>query len=222
MNRVHYILKSGSMVKRFAISYFSFLLILSLVFIQGCFIVKMPSKEKDEVQIQYIPSTQIEMSEEPISSENGDMISFIPKNWFFVDLEENTPSDIMAIAVNPDYTLSLVISRYASNEILDEIYNHQHLIGLANASFEKRERKASGSLMQIGKFSTFKTGNLEFVVYKYRNKNQSLPSLNAIFKSSIGQIYEISLIPMNIIGLSLPSEAEMNTIFFSVLATVRY
>ncbi|HPD34068.1 MAG TPA: hypothetical protein P5545_00495 [Bacteroidota bacterium] len=210
------------MHKQFLITIIFILLISSLIFIQGCFIVKLPSKEKEEVQIQYIPSPQIEMSEEPVRSENGDMISFIPKNWFFVDLGENAPSDVMVIAVNPDYTLSLVISRYSSNEMLDEIYNQQHLIGLANASFEKRGKKASGSLTQIGKFSTFKAGNLEFVVYKYRSKNQSLPSLNAIFKSSIGQIYEISLIPMNIIGLSLPSEAEMNTIFFSVLATVRY
>jgi hypothetical protein len=106
--------------------------------------------------------------------------------------------------------------------MLYEIYNKQNLIGLANASFEKRQRKASGSLMQIGKMSSFKAGNLEYVVYKFRNKTQSLPSLNAIFKSSIGQVYEISLIPMNIIGLSLPNETEMNTIFFSVLATVRY
>lgn len=220
MHLVRYTLKSGRMQKRYAIKII--LLFFSLFLVQGCFIVRPPSQEKEEMQIQYIPSPQIEMSEEPIRSEKGDMISFIPKNWFFVNLGENTPSNVIAIAVNQDYTLSLVLSSYPSNEMLDEIYNQQHLIGLANSSFEKRQRKASGSLMQIGKFSTFKAGNLEFVVYKYRNKTQSLPSLNAIFKSSIGQIYEISLMPMNLIGLSLPNEAEMNTIFFSVLATVRY
>lgn len=221
MHLVRYILKNGDMKNRFAIKILIYI-IPCLFLVQGCFIVKSPSKQKEEAQIQYIPSPQIEMSDEPLRSENGDMISFVPKNWFFVDLGENTPTDIIAIAVNQDYTLSLVLSSYQSNEMLDEIYNQQHLIGLANASFEKRQRKASGSLMQIGKMSSFKAGNLEYVVYKFRNKTQSLPSLNAIFKSSIGQVYEISLIPMNIIGLSLPNETEMNTIFFSVLATVRY
>jgi hypothetical protein len=198
------------------------LLISSLVGIQGCFIVKPKGETKEEMQIQYIPSPQIEMSEEPIRSEKGDMIIFTPKNWFFVNLGENTPNDVIAIAVNQDYTLSLVLSSFPTNDMLDEIYNQQHLIGLANATFEKRQRKASGSLIQIGKFSTFKAGNLEFVVYKFRNRTQPVPSINAVFKSSIGQIYEINLIPMNIIGLAIPTESEMNSIFFSVLSTIRY
>jgi hypothetical protein len=96
------------------------------------------------------------------------------------------------------------------------------LIGLANSSFDKKQKRSGGSLIKTNKISTISSGNLEFVVYTYRTKSQPLLSQNAILKSSAGMIYEISLVPMNLSGYSLPSEADIDKIFMSVLSTVRY
>ena len=198
---------------------------IAIIFIftsTSCIFVKVKEKPVEEVSVDVIQKPEIEMNEDALRSTKGDMICLIPKNWFFVDLEENTPRDVFAIAVNPKYTLSVVFSSYPSNEVVDEIFKAQNLIGLANYSFDKRQKKAMGALIKEKRITTLQSGNLNFVVYNYRTKTQPILSHNAIFKSSTGLIYEISLVPMNISGYSLPSENDIETIFKSILATVRY
>ncbi|OGU61058.1 MAG: hypothetical protein A2X64_10475 [Ignavibacteria bacterium GWF2_33_9] len=200
-------------------------LALAMIFIltaSSCIFVKVKEKPVEEVFVDVIQKPEIEMNEDALRSTKGDMISLIPKNWFFVDLGENTPRDIFAIAVNPQYTLSVVFSTYPSNEVIDEIFKAQNLIGLSNYSFDKKQKKAMGGLIKEKRISTIKSGNLNFVVYNYRTKTQPIYSQTAVFKSSNGAIYEISLVPMNISGYSLPPEKDIETIFKSILATVRY
>jgi hypothetical protein len=205
-------------------SIFSKLMLIALLMlvVSSCIFVKVKDTQIEEVHVDLIQKPQIEMNEDALRSAKGDMISLIPKNWFFIDLGEDTPRDVYAIAVNPQYTLSLVFSGYPANEMLNEMYAQQKLIGLANSSFDKKQKRSGGSLIKTNKISTISSGNLEFVVYTYRTKSQPLLSQNAILKSSAGMIYEISLVPMNLSGYSLPSEADIDKIFMSVLSTVRY
>lgn len=198
------------------------LLLFFVVIASSCIFVKVKETPIEEVHIDLIQKPQVEMNEDALRSAKGDMISLIPKNWFFIDLAEDTPRDVFAIAVNPQYTLSVVFSAYQTNELLSEIYSQQKLIGIANTSFDRKQKRAGGSLIKTNKISTITSGTLEFVVYSFRTKSQPLFSQNAIFKSSAGMIYEISIIPMNLSGYSLPTEEEIDKIFMSVLATVRY
>jgi hypothetical protein len=199
------------------------LLMLFIVFMtSSCIFVKVKEAQIEEVHIDLIQKPQIEMNEDALRSGKGDMITLIPKNWFFIDLAEDTPRDVFAIAVNPQYTLSIVFSGYQTNDVLNEIYSQQKLIGIANSSFDKKQKRAGGSLIKQNKISTITSANLVYVVYNYRTKSQPLFSQNAVFKSSTGMIYEICMIPMNLSGYSVPAEADMEKIFLSVLATVRY
>lgn len=201
---------------------FLLFVLLSLLF-TNCIIVKKHTEEIDEyVSVDLIQKPKIIMSESVLRSEKGDMISLIPKDWFFVDLGPETPNDVFAIAVNPDYSLSLVFSCIKPNPMIDEIYKEQKLFGLANFVFDKKQKKSLGGLIKSHTISTFKSSNLEFVMYKYRTKSQPIFSYNAVFRSSTDNVYEISMIPLNLSGITMPSEFEMETIFESVLATVRY
>ena len=209
--------------KKYTKQSFIFLFILfSFQLLNSCIFVKMKEKTEEHISVDVIQKPEIPMNDEILRSAKGDMISLIPKNWFFVDLAEDTPKDVFAIAVNPSYTLSFIFSGYPTNELYDGIYKEQKLIGLANASFDRKQKKAGGSLIKANKIYNFNSGNLEFVVFRYRTKTQPMNSVNAIFKSSIGNIYEISLVPMNLSGISLPTEDEMNRIFNSILSTVKY
>lgn len=203
------------------LSYFLLIVIITLTTV-SCIFVKVKDQQLEEVHVDLIQKPQIEMNEDALRSTKGDMISLIPKGWFFIDLGEETPRDVFAIAVNPQYTLSLVFSGYPTNDVLNEIFSQQKLIGLANYSFDKKQKRALGSLIKLNKVSSITSGNLNFVVYSYRSKTQPLSSQNAIFKSSVGMIYEIGIVPMNLSGYTLPSETEMDKIFMSVLSTVRY
>lgn len=199
-----------------------YFLFLSVV-LTNCIFVKKHTEEFDEyISVDLIQKPKIIMGDEILRSEKGDMISLLPKDWFFIDLGPDTPNDVFAIAVNPDYSLALVFSSIKPNPMIDEIYQEQKLIGLANFLFDKKQKKALGGLIKSHTISTFTSSHMEFVMYKYRTKSQPIFSYNAVFRSSINNVYEISMIPLNLSGITMPSDFEMETIFTSVLATVRY
>lgn len=203
--------------------YFILVLILTTsLYVNSCIFVKPKTQVEEEVSIEMIPKPLIEMNEEALRSPRADMISLIPKGWFFTDLSDDTPKDVFAIAVNPEYTLSLVFSSYPSNEILEDIYKQQHLIGIANASFDRKQKRTGGSLIKFDKIYTINSSNLEFVIYHYRTRTQPLNAFTAVFKSTTGTIYEVTILPMNLSGITLPTEDEMNKIFNSVISTIRY
>ncbi len=201
--------------------YVSFLL-FSIV-LTNCIFVKKHTEELDEyISVDLIQKPKIIMGDEILRSEKGDMISLLPKDWFFIDLGPDTPNDVFAIAVNPDYSLALVFSCIKPNPMIDDIYKEQKLIGLANFFFDKKQKKALGGLVKSRTISTFTSSHMQFVMYKYRTKSQPIFSYNAVFRSTIDNVYEISMIPLNLSGITMPSDFEMETIFTSVLATVRY
>lgn len=205
--------------KLFKISSF---LLISLV-LTNCIFVKQHTEEVDEyISVDLIQKPKIIMGEDVLRSEKGDMISLLPKDWFFIDLGVDTPNDVYAIAVNPDYSLSLIFTCFKPNPMIDEIYKEQKLVGLANYIFDKKQKKALGGLIKNHTISTFTSSHMEFVMYKYRTKSQPIFSYNAVFRSTTDNVYEISMIPLNLSGITMPSDFEMETIFTSVLATVRY
>lgn len=200
-----------------------FILIISSAFyFNSCIFVKPKTQVEEEVTIEMLQKPQIEMSDDALRSPRGDMICLIPKGWFFTDLSDDTPKDVFAIAVNPEYTLSIVFSSYQSNEMLEDIYKQQHMIGLANASFDRKQKRTGGSLIKFDKIYTINSNNLEFAIYHYRTRTQPLNAFTAIFKSSMNIIYEVTIIPMNLSGITLPTEDEMNKIFNSIISTIRY
>lgn len=207
-------------IKRILI--FSSFALLS-VSLTNCIFVKKHTEEIDEyISVDLILKPKIIMGDEILRSEKGDMISLLPKDWFFVDLGPDTPPDIFAVAVNPDYSLSLVFSCIKSNPIIDDIYKEQKLIGIANFLFDKKQKKTLGGLIKNHKISAISSSHMEFVMYQYRTKTQPIFSYNAVFRSTTDDVYEISMIPLNLSGITMPSDFEMETIFTSVLATVRY
>jgi len=204
-------------------SFLFFLIIFLISIMNSCIIVKKKVVEEEKiVNVDLIQKPEILMNEEVVRSVKGDMISMIPRDWFFVDLGPDTPPDVFLVVTNPEYSLTLVFSAIQHNTITYDIFKAQKSIGLANYLFDKKQMKSAGSLIKHKTITNFKSGNLEFAVYKYRTKQQPMNAMNAVFNSSADMIYEVSLIPMNLTGLTMPSEFEMDKIFTSVLSTIRY
>lgn len=220
--RVRCISKNIDMTLKYNLKILFYFILISITF-SSCIFVKKDITETDEyVSIEPIQKPSIIMGDEILRSDKGDMISLLPKDWFFVDLGNDTPPDVFAIAVNPDYSLSLVFSSVKINPILEDIYNQQKLFGIANYFFDRKQKKSLGGLIKSHTISTMKSSHMEFVIYKYRTKSQPIFSFNAVFKSESDNFYEISLIPLNLSGISMPSDFEMEKIFYSVLSTVKY
>lgn len=208
-------------MKVFTKLFFAFLITISF---SSCIVVKYDNTETDVApEISLSPKPEINMSDVLVRSLKGDMIAFLPENWFFVNVEADVSPDIFAVAVNQDYNLSLVFSTLRLNEAVTSQMQESKLLSLARLSLDKRAKKSGGVVEHIGKFGTIKMGNLEFAKYEFTTTGGALTARSAVFTSTIDQNYEISLIPLNDVSLNpIPPAAELDKLFFSILATVKY
>lgn len=192
--------------------------------VSGCLFVKQEVRDEEEApspSLQVV-KPEILMSDQLIRSKKGDMIAQYPQDWFLVDVEDKVNPDVFAMAVNSDYTLGAVFSIVRKNEKVDEAIRKEGVIGLAKAAFDRRAKKSSGTVALVGGYSELKLGGLQFGRYQFTSQNKTLASQAAVFVTESGQACEFDLIPMNITGKPIPDKLEIERIFNSILATVKY
>jgi hypothetical protein len=203
------------------------LVISILFFFCGCIIVK----EKDivikkEIETEYIyqPSqkSKIKMSDKVVRTELGDMVVSIPDGWFFIEPEGTISSEVFAIAVNPDYTLSAVFSHIKKTNENAEIVNKEGVIGLARLCFAKHTTKNSNNTMLIDNYFVYNINSQSFGIYNYTKLKKNTFGQSATFISSIDEYYEFSLVSMNFTSNDVPTRTQFDDIFYSILTTLKY
>ena len=196
-----------------------FALILSLA---GCVIVKEKEEKPKPVVLKFSPTPEMPMSDVMIRSDEGDMVGFIPKDWFLVNLENEAPADVIGVAVNKEYTMAVIFSKIRKNEKYEKIVEREKLLGLARIALEKRADKTAGSVTLAGDYKEISMGPRNFAKYEFVNSDKSMRGMSAVFISTLGNYYEMSVIPMNLTGIVPVSQYDLNRVFSSVLATVQY
>ena len=196
-----------------------FALILSLA---GCVIVKEKEEKPKPVVLKFSPTPEMPMSDVMIRSDEGDMVGFIPKDWFLVNLENEAPADVIGVAVNKGYTMAVIFSKIRKNEKYEKIVEREKLLGLARIALEKRADKTAGSVTLAGDYKEISMGPRNFAKYEFVNSDKSMRGMSAVFISTLGNFYEMSVIPMNLTGIVPVSQYDLNRVFSSVLATVQY
>lgn len=199
-------------------------ILIFLVFLSfsSCLVVKEEEYEDVTPTITLSPKPEIESSDQLVRSFSGDMISFLPKDWYFVDLEDKVSSEIFAVGVNPDYTLSAVYSSIRKNSQIKKTVEKEGLLGLARLSMARRQRKTGGAASLYGKYTPINIGTNKFVTYEYTVSGSPLTAQVAVFISSLDNFYEFALIPMEFSGKQLPKQKEAKTIFRSVVTTIKF
>jgi hypothetical protein len=203
---------------------FKILLLLLIVITSSCIVVKYEQEDDIEPQVSVSQKPIVKMSDKMVRSVRGDMIGFLPEGWFFIDVEDKS-NDIIATAVNSEYNLSAVFSVIRSNPQIDETIEKEGIFGLARISFTRRERKTSGDVVLASKYQEIQIGNQKFVKYEYTTKNMPesmVKAKSAVFISELGGFYEFSLVPLTVMDNPLPALSEINDIFNSILATIKY
>ncbi len=195
---------------------------LTAIILNSCFIVIEETESDIAPEVTISPKPTIPISDTLIRSDLGDMIAFIPKGWFFVDLENDLSSDVMGVAVNPDYTISAVFSKIRKNPQVEELIKKESLIGLARYSLQKKQNKTGNAVKLSGKFSMLNMGMLNFCQYKFITQNSNLEARSVVFISTLNNYYEFSLVPMNITGSYLPTTKEIEQIFNSIITTIQF
>lgn len=193
-----------------------------ILILESCFIVREDVETDVAPSVTISPKPLVTMSETLVRSEKGDMIAFLPDGWFFVDLEDKIASDVFAVAVNKDYTLSAIFSLIRKNDKVDELVQKELLIGLARTSLAKKQKKTGDAVKLIGKYTTITMGTLSFCRFSYSTTEGALTSQSAVFISSLSQYYEFALVPISVNGNPLPAQTEIDKIFTSILTTIQY
>lgn len=195
----------------------------SLLCLHGC-LFTATERKAESIIVSVKP--EIPMSDEYVRSRPGDMLAFLPQGWFLVDVEGKASSDVIAVAVNPDYTLSMVVQNIRKNDLIDQVVQKEGLLGLTRLAFEKRQRKTSNSVRLLNKFTPTTIGSRSFGVYEFTGAVQDtttaiLHSRSAVFTSSLGNYYEVSLTPTTISGKSVPPDDECARVFRSIIASLQ-
>ena len=211
---------------KYKLKFFLILLIISWLFIaNSCIIVK----EKDEIIVKKsepitakAPKPEVKMSNKTIRTPEGDMLALLPENWFFVEANESLSSEIFAVAVNPEYTLSAIFSKIKKNEENENIVKKEGLLGLARFCFSKQSQKTANNLNLIEKYEVNDLEYQKFCTFSYVREKDNAFGKSAVFISSINNYYEFSLVTLNISNNLNYDKNEFDKIYRSFLATLKY
>lgn len=200
----------------------TFLIFLPLLILSSCIIVKYDKKQQEAPQkIELSPKPQITLSNQVVRSEFGDMIAFLPEDWFFINLEDSR-ENVYSTAANKDYSLSLVFDELRKTDDLKRIIKSKNYEELGKFSFEDQKNRSSSNLTQVNLFQEIQIGELKFMTYYTTSTSGALVSRSAVFITEFGNCYRMTLLPMDIIGKPIPSLDQMDLIFESILTTVKY
>ncbi len=197
-------------------------LLATAMLLPSCLFVKAP---EDKIEVQNValsPQPEIEMSDNLVRTRAGDLIALLPKGWVFLDTKNEASADIISVAVNPDYTLSMVVSSIPAAESSRERMASEGLLGLARSAFQKHVRKTGGVAKIVGGYRIAELGARTFAGFDFSTTGGGMRTRCAVCTSSLGNHYEISLVPLNVTGRDLPDAQEQERIFRSILATVQY
>jgi len=154
-----------------------FSIIILIIAVNSCIVVKYDNKSTEPpVVYDLVPQAQIAMSITLLRSDSGDMIGFLPVDWFFVDLGEDAPKETFTVAVNPDYTLSAVFSEINSNK--------NQLLEVAEQTYQTQLQKSGGKAKLIGNFKIVNVGRMQFMTYQVTTTAGAIVSNVAVFKST--------------------------------------
>lgn len=188
----------------------------------SCLFVKAPEQKVDVQNVSLSPQPEIDMSDELVRTRAGDLIALLPKDWVFLDTKNDASTDIVAIAVNPDYTLAMVISQLPISESGMDQQSSDGLLDLARGAYQRHVRKTAGAAKLIGTYRTAELGPRRFGLFEFSGSGGGVRSRVAVCTSSTGNSYEVALVPMSVSGKDIPDAVIQDRIFRSILATVQY
>jgi hypothetical protein len=189
--------------------------------LHGCLFVKTSTDVPKVATMSSQQQTVVPMNSEPIRSRKGDILVNIPDTWVFIDTQQGASPDIIAIAVNPEYTLSAVFAGLPQANTTNEEAQREGVLGLARVAYTKHQKKSGGASTLLGTYSKTTISHHEFGVY-HMLVHGTMKARNAVFTSSIGEHYEISIVPLLVTGSDVPADSVQQTIFHSILASVQY
>jgi hypothetical protein len=188
----------------------------------SCLFVKAPETKVEIRDEALSPLPEMEMGEDLVRTRAGDMIALLPKGWVFLDPRAEASADVVAVAVDPEYSMSAVFSSISGVEQPSNDAEQEGVLGLARRAFLRHNRKTAGAIRLVGTYAQATAGTRRFGLYEFTGANTAARTRCAVFTSSLGHSYQFALVPLSVSGREQPSQAEMQRVFRSIIATIQY
>ena len=204
---------------------FLFGLLIVVTFLQSCLIVKEQDiiiRKNTSYSFENTQKNSIKMSNKIIRSKIGDMIATIPEGWFFIEPSGGVSSEVFAIAVNPDYTMSAIFSHIKKTKEMSEVVEKEGVIGLSRMCFAKHNAKSSNNIKLVDNHQIINQLQQKFGFHTFTKPKNNTFGSSAVFISNADEYYEFSLVTMNFTSNDLPTRMEFDKIFYAILATIKY
>ncbi|GBD06643.1 hypothetical protein HRbin21_00439 [bacterium HR21] len=183
----------------------------------GCAFWHM-SEQAGVVVTELTPEPGILLAENPVFSPAGDLVIFLPRGWFALDLGERAPAGTVVVGVNPEYTLALTVVLFRRAPA--DTAGQYDLLELARQSFARHQARSAGALRLSSDFNVVRVGMKSFVVYHFSDGGRTVQV--AVFVSSLGTVYELALFPLSLRAMEPPTEQERERMFYGVLRALQF
>ena len=193
-----------------------FIMLLNLL--SGCLFVWEEDEFYPRVALSAKP--EIAMSDVFIQSKEGDMLAFIPRHWTKLGTDKHPSKDVIGIAVDSSLTLSMVLStiNHSSGKTLAGETDVNEL--MRNAIMRHKER-SGGLVKQIGKGRPLSIGRRTFGLIEFSGTD-GLNTKALVWQSQSGNHYECALVPLDIMGASIPEDSVKSRIIRSIAAMIMF
>jgi hypothetical protein len=191
--------------------------VLTLVLLAGCaLLMRQPTGPSWVAELS--PEPGIPLSEDPVRSPGEDVLLFLPEGWITLELGELAPAGVVATAVNPEYTLGLVLV-FVRSSSPGQVATYD-LLQLAQESFQRRLRRTGAGVKLSGDYQLLRIGPRTFVTYRFAQ--EGVEARAAVFVSSAGNVYEVVLLPLKLRPIEPPAPEEQERLFTGVLRALLY
>ncbi|MEN3026190.1 MAG: hypothetical protein ABDH31_00580 [Chlorobiota bacterium] len=185
----------------------------------GCLTWRVPERAPRIVVFELTPEPGIPLNPDPVRSAQGDVLLFLPKGWFPLELGDKAPGGVIAVGVNPEYTLAVTVARLYPR-VPSDTANQYDLLELAKHSFTRRQVKTAGGIRLIGDFAIVRVGQKAFATYRFADAERRVRV--AIFVSLLGAAYEVALVPLSLRVIEPPPEEEQERLFEGILRALQF
>ncbi|MCS7176085.1 MAG: hypothetical protein NZ960_00430 [Candidatus Kapabacteria bacterium] len=185
----------------------------------GCLTWRIPERAPRIVIFELTPEPGIPLNPDPVRSAQGDVLLFLPKGWFPLELGDKAPRGIVAVGVNPEYTLAVTVAKLYPRAPSDTARQYD-LLELARQSFVRRQMKTAVGIRLIGDFAIVRVGQKAFATYRFAGVGRHVRV--AVFVSLLGVAYEVALVPLLLRVIEPPPEEEQEQLFESILRALQF
>jgi hypothetical protein len=192
--------------------------IMMLCGLSGCLFVW--EEEEFYPPMSLSPKPEIEMSRNTVESKSGDMIAFIPNGWTILEKDLHPSSDVIAIAVDSTLTLSAVFSSIGTVPNVPKD-NAEKVNELMRFAMDRHKQRSSNTVVQIGKGRLLSIGRRTFGMIEFAGAD-GMKIKAVVWQSKAGNHYECALVPLDLMGATIPDDSVKSRILRSITSMIMF